>query len=831
MSFQRVDETRLEALLSEMTLEEKVTLCHAWSKFSVAPIERLGIPELMMSDGPHGVREEVVRDGWMPANRDDDFVTALPTGTALAATFNRDMARLHGRVLGNEARGRGKDIILGPGVNIMRTPLCGRNFEYFGEDPYLAAELVVPEVEGIQENDVAACVKHFALNNQELDRGKVDTDCDERALWEIYLPAFEASVTRGQALTFMGAYNQVRGEHCCHNHLLLNEILKDKWGFKGLVMSDWNGTHDTDQAARNGLDIEMGTGKPYNEYYLADPFLDRLRDGTYDEELATDKARRVLRVMMAAGMFDENRKTGAFATEEHFAASRRIGQEAMTLLKNEGDVLPLDATGISKLAVIGWNATVRHARGGGSSGVKTAREVTPLEGIQDLVGDAVEVRYVRGYPAEATPHVLIPNEHLGAIDGSGTGGWTLEVFDNSGWQGTPRQTDTVQAVEMSWPARDLPLGLVTGETSLRLTTTLTLPEDGAYELAFTGADQFQVLVDGEIKISLWEFGEGGMTETVSLEGSKGDTHELELRFMPRNGLAGVLRVAWLTPSSDRSAGGDPFAEALEAAREADAVIYVGGLSHRDDAEGRDRKDLVLPHGQDRLIEALAEANPQLAVFLVSGSPAEMPWVEKVPAIVQAWYCGSEAGRVLADVAFGRVNPSGKLPCTFPKRLADTPATTVGQYQAETCRYNEGIFVGYRWYDQRGIEPLFPFGHGLSYTTFEYGALSVTPGQGDLAATVELTVRNAGSRAGAEVVQLYVSDPDCRLERPVRELKGFEKITLEPGEEKAVRFELTRRDLAFYDPEAADWVTEAGEFVVAAGASSRDLRQEARFTLA
>jgi beta-glucosidase len=831
MSFARVDEMRIDALLAEMTLEEKVSLCHAWSKFSVAGAPRLGIPELVMSDGPHGVREELMRDSWMTANRDDDYVTYLPTGTALAATWNRAMAGLHGSILGEEARGRGKDVILGPGVNIMRTPLCGRNFEYLGEDPFLAAELVVPEIEGIQAHDVAACVKHFALNNQERDRMRVDVEVDDRALREIYLPAFEAAVCRAQVLTVMGAYNRFRGEHCCHNRLLLQEILKGQWGFRGLVVSDWNGTHDTDQAARNGLDVEMGTSvASYDQYYLAGPFLEGLRQGRYDVALVDDKVRRVLRVMMAAGLFDPARRKGAYATEEHFRGARRIAEEAMVLLKNDG-VLPFDAATIRTLAVIGWNATVRHAQGGGSSGVKTAREITPLEGLRELLGDGVAIRYVRGYPAEATAHELIPNQCLAAVDGSGTGGWTFEVFDNTALAGPARQTGSMQTVDLSWPAGRMPFGLATGRTSLRLTATVTLPEDGLYELAFTGADQFTVFVDGQKKVALWEFGEGSLTETVALEGRRGDRHTIEIHFVPLNGLAGAFRVAWLTPSSDRSACGDPFAEAVAAAREADAVIFVGGLNHRDDAEGRDRKDLKLPYDQDRLIEALAAANKKLAVFLVGGSPVEMPWADRVPAIVQAWYAGSEGGRVLADVAFGRVNPSGKLPCTFPKRLADTPAATVGQYQAGSCRYNEGLFVGYRWYDRRGIEPLFPFGHGLSYTTFQYGPLVVRPGRGDVAAEAELTVRNAGTRAGAEVVQLYVGRAaPGRVERPVRELKGFEKVFLEPGQQATVRFRLSRRDVSFWDAEAGAWATEPGDYVLSVGSSSRDLRQQAHFVL-
>lgn len=695
-------EERVEDLLGRLTLEEKIGFLHGDSKFTTAGVARLGIPVRWLSDGPHGVREEIQKDAFAPAGRTDDFATAMPASIALAATWNPGLAQREGEVIGEEALVRRKDIMLGPGVNIQRTPLCGRNFEYFGEDPYLAARLAVGYIRGQQSRDIASCVKHFAANNQETQRGSINVEMDERALREIYLPAFRAAVQEAGVLSVMGAYNKFRGQHCCHNDYLLNQVLKGEWGFKGIVISDWNGVHDTKEAALNGLDVEMGTEKrPYEDFYLAKPYLEGLQRGEFPMAGLDDKVRRNLRVMFATHVF-EGRQAGSFNTKEHQATARKVAEEGIVLLKNHGAALPLDATKIKTIAVIGENATRPQTHGGQSSEMKALYEITPLEGIVRRVGRSVTVTHAMGYDAPTKdPRTTRPQSALSALS--------------------------------------------------------------ADELA---------------------------------------------------------------------------ERAVAAAKAADVVIFVGGLNHDlgFDCESRDRADMKLPYGQDALLQRIVAANPRTIVVLVAGSPVEMgPWLEQAPAVVQAWYGGMEAGNAIARVLFGDVNPSGKLPCTFPRQLADSPAHALGAFPGKdgTVTYTEGLLVGYRWFDTKKIEPLFPFGHGLSYTKFEYSGLKIVPGgeANGPVATAEVEIANTGDREGAEVVQLYVRDVESSLPRPTQELKAFAKLALKPGERRTVSLPLGRDAFSFYDPAKKAWVAEAGKFVVAVGSSSRDIRGEAEFALA
>ncbi len=705
-------EQRVEDALSRMTLEEKIAVIHAQSKFSSPGVRRLGIAELWATDGPHGIRPEVKWDEWSQASWTNDSCVAFPALTCLAATWNGDMSRLYGESIGEEARYRGKSILLGPGVNINRTPLNGRNFEYMGEDPYLASVMVVPYIKGVQSNGVAACVKHYALNNQECNRHTVNVVVDDRALHEIYLPAFEAAVKVGGTWSIMGSYNLYKNQHACHNQYLLNDILKRDWAFDGVVVSDWGGTHDTAEAIRNGLDLEFGTwtdglskgaGNAYDNYHMARPYLEMIKRGEIGTGELDDKVRRVLRLMFRTSM-DRNRPYGSLCSPEHYAAARKIGGEGIVLLKNEREVLPLDLSKIKTIAVIGENAVKMMTVGGGSSSLKAQHEISPLDGLRNALEGKADVVYARGYVGHTK----------GDYDGVSTG---------------------------------------------------------------------QNLRD------------------------------------------------------DRTAG-ELTAEAVEAARKADCVIFVGGLnkSGKQDCEGTDRQQLELPYGQNELIAALAKANPNLVVVNVSGNAVAMPWAGDVPAIVQAWYLGSEAGNALADVLTGRVNPSGKLPMTFPKRLEDIGAHSAGQYpgvergdgsHVADCRYDEGIYVGYRWLDKNKIDPLFAFGHGLSYTTFGYGkAKAVRDGDGSLTVTVPVT--NTGSRDGSEVVQLYVSDLKSSLPRPVKELKGFRKVSLKPGETVEVVFSLDDRSLSYYDADKSAWVCEPGEFEALVGSSSADIRSKVKF---
>lgn len=714
-------EAPVEGILGRMTLEEKILLLHGDSKFTTAAIPRLGIPRRWLSDGPHGVREDIGPDTWAPAGRTDDFATYMPVMVNLAATWDPEMARLYGTVIGEEATARNKHIMLGPGVNIMRTPLNGRNFEYLGEDPWLASRMGVDYIRGVQAQGVASCVKHFAANNQEYQRNSINVEMDDRTLHEIYLPAFRAAVQEANVWTIMGAYNKFRGQHCCHHDLLLNQILKNDWGFKGLVMTDWGGAHDTKESVLNGLDLEMGTNLPkYDDYYLAKPFREGIQNGTYPMALLDDKVRRNLRVMVATGKIaaapsaedgakvdtvvsggnsERLSKPGSLNTNDHQMAARKIAEAGMVLLKNEHSFLPLDAPKLKTIAVIGDNATRKHARGGGSAGIKALYEVTPLEGILNRVGGNVNVTYSAGYrPPE--------RRRTGQADAAG-----------------------VRAEQVA-------------------------AEANAKELA------------------------------------------------------------------DR---------AVLAAKAADVVIYVGGLSHmrNGDDEGSDRLDMKLPHGQDELLTRVLQANPHTVVVLVSGAPVEMDaWLAQAPAVLQAWYPGMEGGNAIARTLFGDVNPSGKLPFSFPKRLADSPAHALDAYPGKdgTEVYSEGLLVGYRWFDTKGIEPLFPFGHGLSYTSFGYVNPRVERAGEGWNAQIDLA--NTGGRDGAEVVQVYVEPVRPKVMRPTKELKGFRKIGLKAGEKGSISIPLDARAFAFYDPARKSWVAAPGEYTVHFGSSSRDLRGKA-----
>ena len=704
-------EERVEDALSRMTLEEKIAVTHAQSKFCSPGVARLGIPEFWMTDGPHGIRPEVLWDEWDQAGWTNDSCVAFPALTCLAATWDTDMSMLYGKSIGEEARYRNKTVLLGPGVNIYRTPLNGRNFEYMGEDPYLAGRMVVPYVQGVQQNGVAACVKHYALNNQEVNRHTTNVIVDDRALYEIYLPAFKAAVQEGKAWSIMGAYNLYKGQHACHNQYLLNDILKGEWGFDGVVVSDWGGVHDTDQAITNGLDMEFGSwtdglsngaSNAYDNYYLADPYLERIQSGKAGTKELDDKVRRILRLAFRTTM-DRNRPYGAMRSPEHYDAARKIGEAGIVLLQNNGNLLPIDLAKTKKIAVIGENAVKMMTVGGGSSSLKVQREISPLDGIRNRVGNRAEVVYARGYVGD------VSGEYNGVVSG-------------------------------------------------------------------------QNLKDGRSPEEL-------------------------------------------------------IAEAVRVAGEADYVIFIGGLnkSAHQDCEDSDRTGLGLPYGQDRVITELVKVNQNLVLVNVSGNAVAMPWIKEVPAVLQAWFLGSEAGNAIAAVLMGDVNPSGKLPFTFPARLEDVPAHQLGEYPGSEKvgdivneKYNESIFVGYRWADkQKKAKPLFPFGHGLSYTTFEYGkpVADKKTMTADDTITFTVTVKNTGDREGQEVVQLYISDKKSSLPRPVKELKGFERIYLQPGQTRTVTFKIAPEMLKFYDYDL-QYVIEPGDFQVMIGSNSRDVKTAA-----
>ena len=808
-------EQRITELMARMTLLEKVSLCHAGSKFAVAAIPRLGIPEFWMSDGPHGVRHEICRDSWDPVETEEDRSTYLPTGIALAATWNPQAAQRFGTVLGAEARQRCKDVILGPGINIARTPLCGRNFEYFGEDPHLIAALVAPQIQGIQSQQVAACVKHFAANSQELNRNAVDAQMDERTLREIYLPGFEAAVKEGGCITVMGAYNKFRGQYCCHNEHLVNRILKGEWNFDGSYISDWAGVKDTLEAANFGCDLEMGTSDAYDEFFLGRSFREAIERGEVGEDVLNDKVRRNLRSMFRAGVFDPNRSAGERNTARHQRSALEIAQEAIVLLKNDGEFLPLDASKLKRLVVVGDNAITRHAPGGHSSGVKALYEVTPLEGLRHKLGETIELEFFRGYPMGRGEFEAVDPQYLSIADeGSGTRGWRAHYWPQRYFAGEVLQRAEV-AVDFEWDNVAPVPGSEPGQFSATWESVLVPPETGSYEFILVGSHQACLLIDGIVILHRFEGGAETTGKSIHLHADI--AYQLRVELWPsRSDLR--IKLGWIPPWVQKTEDDDEAL--LEAAKRADAVLFFGGLSHQYDLEGTDRKDMGLHEGQNELIARIAEVNAKTAVILVSGSPVEMPWVSQVPAILQMWYAGMEGGHAIADVLLGKINPSGKLPITFPRVLEDSPAHALDDYGPDVCSYKEGIFVGYRWFDAKRIEPLFPFGHGLSYTKFDLAGLKVERAAAGV--SVSLSISNVGERAGAEVIQVYVGQVCCSVARPVRELKGFAKVYLEPSESRRIGVHLPKRAFAYWSVQTDDWKVEAGEFVIEVGVSSRQI---------
>jgi beta-glucosidase len=812
----------IEKLLTELTLEEKVSLCHASGKFCNHGAERVGVPPLIMSDGPHGVRQELTMHGWDPVACETDYTTYLPVGTVTAAAWNPALGRAFGEVLGKESRARGKDVILGPGFNILRDPLGGRNFEYYSEDSYLISQLIPGVIQGIQAQDTAACAKHYALNNQELNRHGYSAEPDERTLREIYLPGFEAAVKEGEVLTLMGSYNKYNGQWCCHNKVLLVDILKNEWGFQGLVVSDWDGCHVSDEAATNGLDIEMGTSvERYDDYHLANAFLAGLKSGQYSVDLVNDKVRRILRVIFAIGLKSDDRKSGQQNTPAHAAIGRQIAEEGVVLLQNKGN-LPLQKSKLKRIAVIGDNATRLHAMGGGSSGVKPLYEISPLEGLRAKLGDEVEIIHCKGYPEEALSLPQIPDHYLATVDaGSGIKGWRVEWNNFHQFEGPTlavefRESVSLRIAEGTFSHE----GLRRDWWATRWTAELMAPESGQFTFALNSDFWARFYID-EVEVIALSGNKELNLHSRTFELVKGQKYQLKIEYGHSNGEA-VLEFGWFLPGQSIPKPGEARDTALAAAKEADAVLFFGGLNHFHDNEGvDDRKDYHLPGGQDELIAQLAAVNDNVVVVLIGGSAHAMPWAEQVEGILLGGYAGMDCGNVFADILFGDVNPSGKLTYTFAHQLADYPARALDDYHADVVKYKEGVFVGYRWFDAKGIEPLFAFGHGLSYTTFALSDIAVSPASSGVA-TITVKVTNTGSCAGKEVVQLYLQDVEASVERPLRELKGFQKVALAVGKSTVVSFTLTARDCSFWDVTTKAWKCESGTFIAHVGTSSRCL---------
>ncbi len=804
-------EKTVEDIFKQLTLEEKISLVHASGKFHVNAIDRLGLPELWLSDGPHGVRYQIERDSWSPAGWDDDYATYLPHLTSVAASWNIDMASLHGKVLGAEARHRGKDIILGPGVNLARLPLYGRNFEYMGEDPFLAASLVVPAVKAIQSQDVAANAKHYALNTQELNRIGVNAKPDERTLREVYLPAFEAAVKQGGIYSIMGAYNEYYGTNANQSKHLVKEILKTQWGFDGVLLTDWNVDINTYDAAMNGLDLEMGTNvDSYDDYFFAKPLLKMINEGEIPVEVLDDKVKRVLRLMLRVGLLDDKRLTGERNTKKHQLAARQIASEGIVLLKNEGSVLPLDKKKLKNVLVLGPNANKVHGLGGGSSEVKTPYEITPLQGLENALKGQANIQVMRAASSKLMP---IAADYIASKHWTGTPAWTFVRYQDSAM---------TTKLEENWIVNGQFESKQGDVSHIKMSAKIQPMESGEHLLKANVDGSFKLLVNGDAVLAGDTSSLTQLSQGINLKA--GQTYNFDIVYSGK----GQFTLGWDAPN-------DLFTEEsvyLAAAKKADAVIYFGGLSHGDDREAIDRANIKLPGSQDEVIAKLVDANPNTVVFLVAGSAVEMPWAEQANAIVWGWYGGMEAGNAFADMLLGKTNPSGKLPITLPKRLEDTAPIALNDYNAQESLYKEGVFIGYRWFEQQKITPEFSFGHGLSYTNFAYSDLtlkhkSVKQGQSQVAT---VTVTNTGKRAGAEVIQLYLHDVKSSVERPENELKGFGKVYLEPGESKSLDIIIKPRDMSFWDINTNDWLAEPGIFDVRIGGSLNDIRLSQSFEL-
>ncbi len=739
--------SKIEEIIKKLTLEEKVKMIHGDALFYSGDVERLSIPAVNMSDGPMGVRQEFPKASWIPVGNSDDFVTYCPSNSAIAATWNKDLAYEAGIVMGQEARGRGKDVILGPGINIKRVPANGRNFEYMSEDPYLISQLVVPLINGIQESDVAACVKHFALNNQETERLWVNVEIDERALREIYLPGFEAAVKDGKTESLMGAYNLFRGKHCCEDKSLLKDILRDEWGYDGTIISDWGAVHDTKAAAESPLDIEMSVTYDFDDYKLANPLIEAVKKGGAKEKDIDEKVCHILLMMFRLKMIGAlagERKAGCYNTPEHRSKVKEVADESFVLLKNDDKRLPLSDKNVKELLVIGDNAERLHSSGGGSAEIKALYEISPLMGIKSHLGGNTKVTYKRGY-------YVSPKEE-----------------SQESWQ--EKSTDE------------------------------NLDQSAVVNARKQVSDEIRKKRD-------------------------------ELRD-----------------------------EAVKAAAHFKDVILVVGLNHDYDVEGFDRDDITLPYEQDQLIEEVLKVNPDTVIVVMAGNVVSMgKWKDKAKAILWQWYCGMEGGNSLADIIFGKINPSGKLPESMPYKMEDCGALALGEYPGRplndeekkrmnahiTEEYKDGIYVGYRYYEKYNVPVQYCFGHGLSYTSFEYSNISVDLDEtviknakdkyfdgdeiildekikNDIAANVFCSVRNTGEYFGKEIIEIYVGKNDSHVDRPIKELKGFKKAALEAGRECRASIDLPLMAFSYYNKEKRAFVAETGKYQIYVGKSLQDI---------
>ncbi len=803
-------EEQIEKLISQMTLEEKISLLAGADMWHTVPVERLGIPVMKVTDGPMGARG--ANDPAGPTS------ACFPCGTALASTWNVELVECVGQALGEETRSKGAHMLLAPTVNIHRSPLAGRNFECYSEDPYLTSRLAVAYIRGLQREGVGACIKHFVCNDSEFERQSISSVVGERALREIYLRPFQVALREAQPWSVMSSYNRVNGVYANENARLLLEILKGEWGFDGLVMSDWYGTY-TPNAVKGGLDLEM----PGPARWMGKYAFESVQKGEIGEDAIDDKIRRLLRTMERVGVFESPklRDEQAIDRPEHRRIAREAASEAIVLLKNSNSILPLDKNKVKSVAVIGANARWASIMGGGSVHVTPHYVVTPLDAIKDRLGES-RVSYAIGcavhrHLPEFEKAWLVSDKRL-----------KLEYFDNTALSGSPIRTDTTTKMELEWHGDKLAY-VDPSSFSVRLTGAFVPPTSGKFTIGIEAAGKSRLLIDDTLLVDLWDVsGDDSphrIASSIDIDLVAGRTYQLRAEYAPGPGLRWRSVRLGCMPALPAH----PIEQAAALAAKSDVAIVFAGLTKEWESEGFDRPDMELPGEQAQLIEAVCAANKRTIVVLNTGAPVTIEWLDRAPAVLQAWYLGQETGNAIADVLFGDVNPSGRLPTTWPRRLQDNPAYINYPGENGEVVYGEGIFVGYRYYDRKDVAPRFPFGYGLSYTTFQYSNLQANDEYvlGE-EIRVAVDVENVGSRAGQEVIQLYVRDCESRLVRPEKELKAFAKIALEPGQKRTVTFSLDDESLSYYDTAQKRWVAEPGEFEVLVGSSSRDIRLAGRF---
>lgn len=797
----------IEQLLSEMNLDEKIGMLAGADLWHTVPNARLGIPAIKVSDGPNGVR-----GAWTNLSPSS---ACLPVGMALGATWNEELLERLGGLLAEEVQAKGAHILLAPTVNIHRTPIAGRNFECFAEDPYLSGQMAAAYINGLQRRGAGACIKHFVCNDQEFERTSMSSEVAERPLREIYLEPFRLAIRAAKPWSVMSAYNKINGIYASENDPLLKKILKEEWGFEGLVMSDWFGTY-TPAVPAGGLDLEMpGPAR----WMSAEHVRVALDNGELTLAALDDKVRRILHVAQLAGAFEN-----PVLPEEHSVNRpdqrqliREAAQETIVLLTNKEEILPLEPGSLRRIAVIGELAHWSNIMGGGSSQITPHYVVSPLEGISKRLAGQVEVSYAPGCFIHKTLPTLEP-ETLTTADGRP--GLELTLYDNLDFSGEAAYTAVTPRTSFGFFDKSVP-NVNQERFCLRLTGRFTPQESGQHTLGLSSVGQSRLFIDGDLALDNWGDAQSGHEKTIQRHLTAGQAYAITLEFRWEGDPHWrSVRLGHLPPQA-----ADLMAEAVALALQADVAIVVAGLTAEWESEGFDRVDMSLPGDQDTLISLVAAANPKTIVVLNTGSAVAMPWIDRVAAVVAQWYNSQECGNALADVLFGDVTPSGKLPTTFPRRLEDNPAYINYPGENGQVLYGEGLFVGYRYYDKKDVTPLFPFGHGLSYTRFEYSDLRLSAPQFTAVTglTVQCQVRNTGVRPGKEIVQLYVRDVQASLVRPEKELKAFAKVALEPGETKTVTFTLDQEAFWYYNPAAGGWQVEPGEFEILLGASSRDIR--------